>query len=100
MKRKALGKGLAALLPDPDGGPAAPGEHAAEVPIEQLEANPQQPRLAMDPAALQALAASIRESGMVQPILVRPHEGRYQIIAGERRWRASLELGLATVPVT
>src|SRR5687768_4952204 len=97
MKRKALGKGLSALLPDPE--PRA-AEHTAEVPVDQLEANPFQPRLNMDPAALQALAASIRESGMVQPILVRPFEGRYQIIAGERRWRAALELGLPTVPVT
>ena len=97
MKRKALGKGLSALLPDPEPRPAA--EHTAEVPVDRLEANPFQPRLSMDPAALQALAASIRESGMVQPILVRPYEGRYQIIAGERRWRAALELGLSTVPV-
>jgi ParB family transcriptional regulator, chromosome partitioning protein len=98
MKRKALGKGLSALLPVPDAPAAA--EPSAEVPVDRLEANPFQPRLAMDPAALKALAASIRESGMVQPILVRPFEGRYQIIAGERRWRAALELGLATVPVT
>jgi ParB family transcriptional regulator, chromosome partitioning protein len=100
MKRKALGKGLAALLPDPEGDESRSRESAAEVPVDQLEANPQQPRLAMEPSALQALAASIRESGMVQPILVRPHGGRYQIIAGERRWRAALELGLPTVPVT
>src|SRR5262245_21409087 len=97
MKRKALGKGLSALLPDPE--PAA-ADHGAEVPVDRLEANPFQPRLSMDKEALQALAASIRESGIVQPILVRPFEGRYQIIAGERRWRAALELGLPTVPVT
>jgi ParB family chromosome partitioning protein len=98
MKRKALGKGLSALLPDPE---AADGpERTAEVPVDRLEANPFQPRLKLDAAALQSLAASIRESGMVQPILVRPWEGRYQIIAGERRWRAALELGLPTVPVT
>jgi ParB family transcriptional regulator, chromosome partitioning protein len=99
MKRKALGKGLAALLPDPDGGDDRT-EATLELPVDQLEPNPQQPRLVMEPSALQSLAASIRESGMVQPILVRPHGGRYQIIAGERRWRAALELGLATVPVT
>lgn len=98
MKRKALGKGLSALIPDPE--PAvADGEQAAEVAVDRLEPNPQQPRLKIEPAALQSLAASIRESGMVQPILVRPAGGRYQIIAGERRWRAALELGLATVPV-
>jgi ParB family chromosome partitioning protein len=54
----------------------------------------------MDAAALRTLAASIRESGMVQPILVRARGGRYQIIAGERRWRAAQALGLPTVPVT
>ncbi len=95
MKRKALGKGLSALLPDPE-----PGSSAADVPTGSLEPNPFQPRAALDPAALQSLAASIRESGMVQPILVRPHAGRYQIIAGERRWRAAQALGLASVPVT
>jgi ParB family chromosome partitioning protein len=99
MKRKALGKGLSALLPDPEQ-PAGGREATAEVPVDRLEPNPHQPRLAMDPQSLRSLAASIRESGMVQPILVRPHDGRYQIIAGERRWRAALELGLATVPVT
>jgi ParB family chromosome partitioning protein len=99
MKRKALGKGLSALLPDPDPAPA-PAEHTAEVAVDRLEPNPFQPRLSMDAASLQSLAASIRESGMVQPILVRPLDGRYQIIAGERRWRAALELGLPTVPVT
>jgi ParB family chromosome partitioning protein len=99
MKRKALGKGLAALLPDPDSADR-PGDTGAEVPTDRLEPNPQQPRLHVGKEALSALAASIRESGMVQPILVRRHEGRYQIIAGERRWRAALELGLPTVPVT
>src|SRR5688572_5356032 len=98
MKRKALGKGLSALLPDPEAGPG--GDLATEVAVERLEPNPVQPRSVMDPDALRALAASIRESGMVQPILVRPYQGRYQIIAGERRWRAALELGLRTVPVT
>jgi ParB family chromosome partitioning protein len=97
MKRKALGRGLSALLPDPE--PTAAVERAAEVPVDRLEPNPQQPRLKIEPAALQSLAASIRESGMVQPILVRRAGARYQIIAGERRWRAALELGLPTVPV-
>jgi ParB family chromosome partitioning protein len=95
MRRKALGKGLSALLPDAD-----PGSSGTDLPVASLEPNPFQPRVGMDPSALQALAASIRESGMVQPILVRPHRGRYQIIAGERRWRAAQALGLATVPVT
>jgi ParB family chromosome partitioning protein len=99
MKRKALGKGLSALLPDPDGSTGA-GDSAAEVASDRLEPNPLQPRTVIDPARLAELAASIEESGMVQPILVRRAGSRYQIIAGERRWRAAQKLGLATVPVT
>ena len=99
MKRKALGKGLGALLPDPD--PAEhPGDLAAEVPTDRLDPNPVQPRTVLDPVRLGELAASIQESGIVQPILVRRAGARYQIIAGERRWRAAQQLGLATVPVT
>jgi ParB family chromosome partitioning protein len=102
MKRKALGKGLSALLPDPEPGPSGgAGEApASEVPTASLEPNPHQPRTVMEPARLDELAASIQESGMVQPILVRRVGERYQIIAGERRWRAAQRLGLATVPVT
>jgi len=99
MKRKALGKGLSALLPDPDAPGPAP-EAGLEVPVESLEPNPYQPRSPVDPEALTALAGSIRESGIVQPILVRRVGPRFQIIAGERRWRAAQRLGLATVPVT
>jgi len=99
MKRKALGKGLSALRPDPDAPGPAP-EAGLEVPVESLEPNPYQPRSPVDPEALTALAGSIRESGIVQPILVRRVGPRFQIIAGERRWRAAQRLGLATVPVT
>jgi len=67
--------------------------------VASLEPNPFQPRSAVDPARLSELTASIRESGMVQPILVRRHGERYQIIAGERRWRAAQQAGLATVPI-
>ena len=101
-KRRALGRGLSALLPIPESEEGAvpraePG--GAEVPIDQLDPNPFQPRSAVDPVRLGELAASIRESGMVQPILVRRVGERYQIIAGERRWRAAQQIGLATVPV-
>jgi ParB family transcriptional regulator, chromosome partitioning protein len=98
MKRKALGKGLSALLPDPEPGAASP-ETASDVPIDALSPNPLQPRSVFDAARLSELAASLRESGMVQPILVRRHGDRYQIIAGERRWRAAREAGLAVVPI-
>jgi ParB family chromosome partitioning protein len=97
MKRKALGKGLSALLPDPDAPP--PAEAGLEVPVESLDPNPYQPRGPVAPEALAELVSSIRESGIVQPILVRRAGGRYQIIAGERRWRAAQRLGLPTVPV-
>jgi ParB family chromosome partitioning protein len=98
MKRKALGKGLSALLPDPE--PSPPVEEATlHISPDRLEANPFQPRTVMEPARLEELAASIRESGMIQPLLVRRAGGRFQIIAGERRWRAAQKLGLAAVPV-
>jgi len=95
MRRRALGKGLSALLPEAE---ASGG--AREAPIGSLEPNPQQPRTHIGPVELEELAASLRESGMLQPILVRPHGSGYQIIAGERRWRAAQKAGLATVPVT
>ncbi len=105
MKRKALGKGLSALLPEPEApaSPAAAPDVApptGTVPLDALEPNPVQPRQVMDPQRLAELVASIRESGIIQPILVRPHGERFQIIAGERRWRAAREAGLAEVPVT
>jgi ParB family chromosome partitioning protein len=96
-KRKALGKGLSALLPEPTSGSAG---RPTEVALDRLEPNPYQPRSSMDPARLAELSASIRESGLVQPILVRPRGERFQIIAGERRWRAAQAAGLTTIPVT
>jgi ParB family transcriptional regulator, chromosome partitioning protein len=96
-RRKALGRGLSALIPEPEG-PAAPA--AGEVPIDVLDPNPFQPRSTIDPTRLAELAASIRESGIVQPLLVRRRGERYEIIAGERRFRAAQSIGLATVPVT
>jgi ParB family transcriptional regulator, chromosome partitioning protein len=101
MKRNALGKGLGALLPDPEPQRVAAGDTASlEIPVTDLEPNPVQPRTTMEPAALGELAASVKESGIVQPILVRRlASGRYQIIAGERRWRAAQQAGLSRVPV-
>jgi ParB family chromosome partitioning protein len=98
-KRKALGRGLSALIPDPEPAPAVEAQPGAEVPIAALVPNPYQPRSSMDPARLAELTASIRESGVVQPILVRRLGPGYQIIAGERRWRAAQAAGLEVVPV-
>ena len=97
-KRKALGRGLSALIPEPE--PAAAASSGLELAVSLLEPNPFQPRDAIDPARLLELTASVRENGIVQPILVRRRGDRYQIIAGERRWRAAQAAGLATVPVS
>ncbi len=99
-KRKALGRGLSALIPEPEGEARAEPGAASLAPVDRIDPNPFQPRSAIDPERLAELAASIRTSGIVQPILVRRHGERYQIIAGERRWRAAQALGLASVPVT
>ncbi|HSD26345.1 MAG TPA: ParB/RepB/Spo0J family partition protein [Vicinamibacteria bacterium] len=99
-KRKALGRGLSALIPEPELAPAPGPAPAAEVPTSALDPNPFQPRVSLDPARLAELSASIRESGIVQPILVRRRGERFQIIAGERRLRAAQAAGLSTVPVT
>jgi len=97
MKRKVLGKGLAALLPDaPAGGE---GEKLLEVSPDRIDPNPDQPRQHMDPEKLSELAKSMIEQGVVQPLVVRRVGSRYQIIAGERRWRAAREAGLEKVPV-
>ncbi|HLG55697.1 MAG TPA: ParB/RepB/Spo0J family partition protein [Vicinamibacterales bacterium] len=95
-RRPALGKGLSALIPDV---PESPRHGAMEVDIDLLAPNEQQPRLHMDDAKLEELAASIKANGIIQPILVRRTGGTYRIIAGERRWRAAQRAGLHRVPV-
>ncbi len=108
-KRKVLGRGLETLLPArhvphaPVSAPAAPRPTADEVhhiPLNQLDRNPYQTRTSsLDPTALSELAASIKAMGVVQPIVVRPVAGgRYQVIAGERRWEACRLSHLPTVP--
>jgi ParB family chromosome partitioning protein len=91
-----LGSGLAAILPE------ASAEHAGELrelPVEVIKPNPNQPRTKIDPESLSALASSIEANGVVQPLLVRPlADGSYELIAGERRWRAAQAAGLAKVP--
>jgi ParB family chromosome partitioning protein len=95
-KRPALGKGLSALIPDVPEPRQAPG---LEVDIDLLVPSRFQPRLRADDARLGALADSIRANGVIQPIIVRKVDGTYQIIAGERRWRAAQQAGLLRVPV-
>jgi ParB family chromosome partitioning protein len=95
-KRFALGKGLSALIPDaPEPAPSA----ALEVDVDRLSPNRFQPRVQMDDARLDGLAESIRSNGIIQPIVVRRDGDRFQIIAGERRWRAAQKAGLARVPI-
>jgi ParB family chromosome partitioning protein len=105
-KKKVLGRGLDTLLPAARAtavaAPAATamsGDLVKEIPVEQIDRNPYQTRSRVAEDALNELAASIKASGVVQPIVVRPqHGGRYQLIAGERRWLASQRAGKATVP--
>jgi ParB family chromosome partitioning protein len=97
-----LGRGLAALLGDAavQAGPAT--SSLRQVPLDLLEPNPYQPRSTMDPGAMDELAQSIRLRGVLQPLVVRPHpdkQDRFQIVAGERRWRAAGAAGLHEVPV-
>jgi ParB family chromosome partitioning protein len=100
-KRPALGKGLSALIPDTPLGPPQPGPlpGVLELEIDRLTPNDYQPRLNIDDARLEQLAASIRANGVIQPIVVRKVDDGYRIIAGERRWRAARLAGLTRVPV-
>lgn len=103
VKRKGLGRGLASLMDDiQPKADAAPRSADFEVAIDLVAPNPDQPRKQFDPAELAALAESIRAKGIVQPLIVRPDPrtaGHYQIVAGERRWRAAQQAQLHTVPV-
>ncbi len=99
-RRSGLGKGLSSLIPM-EGGPAQDGEAAEfrEIPTAAVTPNPNQPRQHFDEESLVELAASIAEMGVLQPILVRPlDDDRFELVAGERRWRATQRAGLATIP--
>lgn len=103
-QRKALGKGLSALLPskNPDAAPPKPAVsegNPVTLPVAEIEPNPLQPRTIFHPDRLEELAASIRVNGIIQPLIVRKAGSSYQIVAGERRWRAAQLAGLVTVPV-
>jgi ParB family chromosome partitioning protein len=95
MNKRGLGRGLGALL-----GPesTAPAETTSEIPIDRVQPNPRQPRKRFDEGALAELTASIRSSGVIQPIVVRRIGENYELIAGERRWRAARQAGLERIP--
>jgi ParB family chromosome partitioning protein len=95
-QRRGLGKGLEALIPVAQ----EPASGLTEIPVSAITPNPMQPRTALDPESLAELAASIREHGLLQPLIVTQQgPERYQIVAGERRWQAARMAGLPTVPV-
>ena len=101
--RKALGRGLESLLPstrsvEPPPTAQLQGQSIRDLPVTEIDPNPYQTRTTFDEQALNELAASILVNGIVQPIVVRPNNGRYQLIAGERRWRASQKIGREFIP--
>lgn len=106
-QKKALGRGLGALIPSRPAAPAAPPAAASapaagfgEVPIEQISPNPYQPRRTFNDASIEELSRSVREHGIIQPLVVtKVGDHRYRLIAGERRFRAAQKAGLVTVPV-
>ncbi len=101
MMKRALGRGLGALLPSTADAVPSPGDGAPrvlDVPTDRVSPNPYQPRKDFNPEALAELAASIRSSGILQPIVVRSRGDRYEILVGERRWRAAQQAGLERIP--
>lgn len=95
MRRKGLGRGLSDLL---SGDTLAQSRAVVEIPLDDIEPNPMQPRRMMDDTSLEELTLSIEAHGVLQPILVRSAASGYQVVAGERRWRAARRAGLRTVP--
>jgi ParB family chromosome partitioning protein len=94
-RKRGMGRGLAAILPESGAG----GPELRELEVGLIEPNPEQPRAKFDSTALEALAGSIGSVGLLQPLIVRPLEdGRYELVAGERRWRAAQKAGLQRVP--
>lgn len=106
MDRRGLGRGLSALLADvnlvePPADSAEPKRPTQVLPVERVQPNPNQPRREFSPEALEQLAQSIRQKGIVQPLIVRAigRDGQFEIVAGERRWRAAQLAGLHEVPI-
>ncbi len=98
-RTRGMGRGLAAILPRPRERDAERDPELRDLPVDLIEPNPHQPRRRFDEPSLPALAGSLRERGMLQPVLVRPLAGgTYELIAGERRWRAAQLAGFDTIP--
>jgi ParB family chromosome partitioning protein len=97
MNRKVLGRGLGALISEDETSNGK--EHLIELDLDLIEPNAEQPRTRFTEANLEELTQSIKTNGVVQPIIVRKKGGRYEIVAGERRWRASQRAGLQKIPV-
>jgi ParB family transcriptional regulator, chromosome partitioning protein len=99
VRRGGLGRGLGALIPTAPEDEAVTGARFEELPLDAIEPNPRQPREVFDADALAELVTSVREVGVLQPVVVRETApGRYQLIMGERRWRACREAGVETIP--
>ena len=94
--KRGLGKGLGALIPQ--GNIIAGGRTIVNIEINQVVPNPRQPRTVFDKEGLKDLSASIKEHGIIEPILTRMRDGKYELVAGERRWRAAKQAGLAIIP--
>jgi ParB family transcriptional regulator, chromosome partitioning protein len=100
VAQRGLGRGLGALIPPSEGGLDAPASALREVPVERIRPNPRQPRRTFEEEPLASLTASVAALGVLQPLLVRQlGDGDYELIAGERRWRAAQRAGLPAVPV-
>jgi ParB family chromosome partitioning protein len=97
MKKQALGKGLKAFLSEEYG--ILREDRYVELEVDKLRPNPNQPRTKFDPVSIAELAQSIKETGILQPLVVVPNEDHFTIIVGERRWRAAQKIGLRTIPV-
>src|SRR5918995_2808034 len=100
VQKKGLGRGLSALIPSaPEPQPATKVEASSEVAVDQISPSPFQPRRSFDETKIEELASSIRNQGIIQPLVVRPKGDQFELIAGERRWRAAIKAGLSHVPV-
>ena len=100
MQKKGLGRGLSALIPSAELKTESRAEQAPpEIAVDRITPSPFQPRRSFDEAKIEELASSIRNQGIIQPLVVRPKGDGFELIAGERRWRAAMKAGLSRVPV-